>query len=62
MTEACKLNEYLNLTLQIITENSLAFRGFSIITSGKLPYVMGRNTFQPPKDIGFNSLRGNLCF
>ena len=63
MTEEHTFNKYVNLTLQLIKGNSVPFGGVSIITSGdflQLPPVMSRAAFQPPKDIGYNSLGRKL--
>ena len=57
------MHEYLNLILQLIKGNSGSSGGVSIITSGdflQLPPVMSRAAFQPPRNIGYNSLRGKL--
>ena len=57
------MHEYLNLILQLIKRNSVSSGGVSIITSGdflQLSPVMSRAAFQPPRNIGYNSLRGKL--
>ena len=59
MTEEHTCNKYLNLTLQLIKGNSVPFGGVSIITSGDF-LQLSRAAFQPPKDIGYNSLGRKL--
>lgn len=62
-TEKCTFNECLNPTIQLTKGNPFPFRRVSIITSGnflQLSPVTGKAKFQPPKNIVYNCLGGNL--
>ena len=63
ITEGPTFDEYLIITLQLIKGVLLPFGVVWIVVSGdflQLPPLMSKAAFQPPKYIGYNSLRGNL--